>query len=63
VPPPAAPPQAAAKDPTPILPGSPAVLPSVQAPTPSVPVKSNLPLAPPPYVNNQPSSPTGSGIF
>ncbi|KAM0835676.1 hypothetical protein ACQ4PT_062784 [Festuca glaucescens] len=60
VPPPAAPPQAAEK-PTPILPGSPAVLPSVQAPTPSVAVKPNLPLAPPPSVNNQPSSPIGPG--
>ncbi|KAF7077655.1 hypothetical protein CFC21_082181 [Triticum aestivum] len=48
VPPAAAPPpQAAAGNPTPILPGSPALLPSVQAPTPSVAVKPNLPLPPP----------------
>ncbi|VAH73348.1 hypothetical protein VPH35_050307 [Triticum aestivum] len=48
VPPAAAPPpQAAAGNPAPILPGSPALLPSVQAPTPSVAVKPNLPLAPP----------------
>ncbi|KAM3197065.1 hypothetical protein ACQJBY_072624 [Aegilops geniculata] len=48
VPPAAAPPpQAAAGNPTPILPGSPALLPSVQAPTPSVAVKPNVPLAPP----------------
>lgn len=60
VPPPAAPPKAAVEDPTPILPGSPALLPSVQAPTSSVPVKPNLPVAPPPSVNNHPS-PVGSG--
>lgn len=48
VPPAAAPPpQVAAGNPTPILPGSPALLPSAQAPTPSVAVKPNLPLAPP----------------
>ncbi|XP_044974994.1 receptor-like serine/threonine-protein kinase ALE2 isoform X2 [Hordeum vulgare subsp. vulgare] len=48
VPPAAAPPpQATAGNPTPILPGSPALLPSVQAPAPSVAVKPNLPLAPP----------------
>lgn len=60
VPPSAAPPQAA-ENPTPIVPGSPALLPSVQAPTPSVAVKPILPLAPPPSVNNQPSSPIGPG--
>ncbi|CAM0880206.1 unnamed protein product [Alopecurus aequalis] len=60
VPPPAGPPQAA-ENPAPVLPGSPALLPSVQAPTPSVAVKPNLPLAPPPSLNNQPSSPIGSG--
>uniref|UniRef100_M8C801 Serine/threonine-protein kinase PBS1 n=1 Tax=Aegilops tauschii TaxID=37682 RepID=M8C801_AEGTA len=48
VPPAAAPPpQAAAGNPAPILPGSPALLPSVQAPAPSVAVKPNLPLPPP----------------
>ncbi|KAF7035306.1 hypothetical protein CFC21_046215 [Triticum aestivum] len=48
VPPAAAPPpQAAAGNPAPILPGSPALLPSVQAPAPSVAVKPNLLLPPP----------------
>ena len=35
----------------------------VQAPTPSVAVKPNVPLAPPPSVNNQPVRPIGSGIY
>ncbi|XP_062195296.1 receptor-like serine/threonine-protein kinase ALE2 isoform X2 [Phragmites australis] len=60
VPPPVAPPQAAVGNPTPVLPGTPAFLPSVQAPAPSVALKPNPPAVPPPSVSNQPSTPVGS---
>ncbi|TKW13970.1 hypothetical protein SEVIR_5G135900v4 [Setaria viridis] len=60
VPAPVAPPQAAAENPTPILPGAPALLPSVQAPAPSVALKPIPPVVPPPSVNNQPNRPVGS---
>ncbi|OEL36712.1 Receptor-like serine/threonine-protein kinase ALE2, partial [Dichanthelium oligosanthes] len=60
VPPPVAPPHAAVKNPTPILPGTPALLPSVQAPAPSVALKPNPPVVQPPSVNDQPSRPVGS---
>jgi hypothetical protein len=64
VPPPVAPPQAAVGNPTPILPGTPALLPYVQAPAPSVVLKPNPPVVvSPPPANNQPSRPVGSGIF
>ncbi|KAL5227690.1 hypothetical protein ABZP36_015955 [Zizania latifolia] len=58
---PVAPPQAAAENPAPALPGTPAVLPSVQAPARSVARKPNLPIVPPPSVNNPPSRSIGSG--
>uniref|UniRef100_A0A0D9UXW2 Protein kinase domain-containing protein n=1 Tax=Leersia perrieri TaxID=77586 RepID=A0A0D9UXW2_9ORYZ len=57
---PVAPPQAAVENPAPVLPGTPALLPSVQAPAPSVVRKPNLPIVPPPSVNNPPSTPIGS---
>ncbi|KAK3160612.1 hypothetical protein QOZ80_1BG0061890 [Eleusine coracana subsp. coracana] len=57
VPPPVAPPQDAGENPTPILPGTPALLPSVQAPAPSAALKPNPPVVHPPSVNNQPSTP------
>ncbi|RLN23727.1 hypothetical protein C2845_PM07G37490 [Panicum miliaceum] len=57
---PVAPPQASVENPTPILPGTPAVLPSVQAPAPSVALKPNPPVVPPPSVNNQPNRPVAS---
>lgn len=61
VPPPVAPPQAAVGNPTPILPGTPALLPYVQAPAPSVVLKPNPPVVvSPPPANNQPSRPVGS---
>ncbi|KAF0915983.1 hypothetical protein E2562_000616 [Oryza meyeriana var. granulata] len=58
---PVAPPQASVENPAPVLPGTPALLPSVQAPAPSVARKPNLPIALPPSVNNPPSRPIGSG--
>ncbi|CAO2174953.1 unnamed protein product [Urochloa humidicola] len=58
VPAPVAPPQA--ENPTPILPGTPALLPSVQSPAPSIALKPNPPVVPPPSVNNQPNRPVGS---
>ncbi|XP_062213006.1 receptor-like serine/threonine-protein kinase ALE2 isoform X2 [Phragmites australis] len=60
VPPSVAPPQAAVENPTPILPGTPALLPSVQAPAPSVGLKPNPPVVPPSSVNNQPNRPVRS---
>jgi hypothetical protein len=39
------------------------LLPSVQAPAPSVVLKANPPVASPPSASNQPSRPVGSGIF
>ncbi|KAG2586390.1 hypothetical protein PVAP13_5NG053700 [Panicum virgatum] len=57
---PVAPPQASVENPTPILPGTPAVLPSVQAPAPSIALNPNPPVMPPPSVNNQPNRPVGS---
>ncbi|XP_015622425.1 receptor-like serine/threonine-protein kinase ALE2 isoform X1 [Oryza sativa Japonica Group] len=58
---PVAPPQAAVENPAPVLPGTPALLPSVQAPAPSVARNPNLPIVQPPSVNNPPSRPIGSG--
>ncbi|KAL6838708.1 hypothetical protein ACP4OV_031422 [Aristida adscensionis] len=55
--PPVAPPQAAAESPPPVLPGTPALLPSVQAPSPSVAFKPNPPVVPPPSANDKPSRP------
>lgn len=60
---PVAPPQAAVENPAPVLPGTPALLPSVQAPAPSVARNPNLPIVQPPSVNNPPSGPIGSGIY
>lgn len=58
VPPPVAPPQAAVGNPTPILPGTPALLPYVQAPAPSVVLKPNPPVVvSPPPANNKPIPP------
>ncbi|XP_015688161.1 receptor-like serine/threonine-protein kinase ALE2 isoform X2 [Oryza brachyantha] len=58
---PVAPPQASVVNPAPVLPGTPALLPSVQAPAPSVAKKPNLPIVSPPGVNSPPSRPIGSG--
>ncbi|KAG8045577.1 hypothetical protein GUJ93_ZPchr0008g11861 [Zizania palustris] len=58
---PVAPPQAAAENTAPVLPGTPSLLPSVQAPAPSVARKPNLPIMPPSSLNNPPNIPIGSG--